>query len=83
MTVTATARTSEPNGSPTRCATTSAWWTAARTAAASTTATTATTTYEMSWPQVSARRQQGGDGGEAVQLSSARRVEAAMGLSVS
>ena len=25
ITVTATARTSEPNGSPTRCATTSAW----------------------------------------------------------
>ena len=32
ITVTATARTSEPNGSPTRCATTSAWWTAASTA---------------------------------------------------
>ncbi len=32
MTVTATARTSEPNGSPIRCATISAWWTAASTA---------------------------------------------------
>jgi hypothetical protein len=34
MTVTATASTSDPNGSPTRRAMTSAWWTAARTAAA-------------------------------------------------
>jgi hypothetical protein len=32
MTVTATASTREPNGSPTRWATTSAWWTAASTA---------------------------------------------------
>ena len=32
MTVTATARISDPKGSPTRCATTSAWWTAASTA---------------------------------------------------
>ncbi len=32
MIVTATASTSDPNGSPTRCATTSAWWTAASTA---------------------------------------------------
>ena len=32
MTVTATARTKVPNGSPTRCAITSAWWTAAITA---------------------------------------------------
>ena len=31
ITVTASARTSVPNGSPTRCATTSAWWTAANT----------------------------------------------------
>src|SRR4051812_17033321 len=34
ITVTATASTSEPNGSPTRWATTSAWWTALSTAAA-------------------------------------------------
>ena len=33
MTVTATARTSVPNGSPVRCATTSAWYTAAKTVA--------------------------------------------------
>ena len=35
MTVTATASTSVPNGSPVRCATTSAWWTAANTVATS------------------------------------------------
>ncbi len=35
MTVMATARTSVPKGSPTRCAITSAWWTAAITAAIS------------------------------------------------
>jgi hypothetical protein len=33
ITVTHIARTSVPNGSPTRCATTSAWWTAAKTEA--------------------------------------------------
>jgi len=31
ITVTATASTNVPKGSPTRCATTSAWWTAATT----------------------------------------------------
>src|SRR5262249_38875499 len=41
MTVTATARISVPNGSPTRRATTSAWWTAASTAATRAIATTA------------------------------------------
>jgi hypothetical protein len=43
MTVTATASTSEPNGSPTRWATTSAWCTAASTEAASSTPTTTST----------------------------------------
>ena len=38
ITVTASASTSVPNGSPTRCATTSAWYTAACTAAISATA---------------------------------------------
>ena len=46
MTVTATARTSEPNGSPTRCATTSAWCTAARTAPISGSAMSAATTAD-------------------------------------
>src|SRR5918996_6470633 len=43
ITVTATARTSEPNGSPARCATTSAWCTAARTPAARKAPTTTST----------------------------------------
>lgn len=43
MTVTATARTSDPKGSPTRWATTSAWWTAERTAATSRTPTATST----------------------------------------
>ena len=56
MTVTATASTSEPNGSPTRCATTSAWCTAASTAPASTTATTITTMVVSPRPQTSTNR---------------------------
>ena len=44
MTVTATASTSEPNGSPTRWATTSAWWTAASTEPASSRPTSTSTT---------------------------------------
>src|SRR3954447_5443931 len=43
ITVTEIASTSEPNGSPTRWATTSAWWTAASTAPPRNTAITATT----------------------------------------
>src|SRR5262245_26749083 len=43
MTVTATARTSGPNGSPMRCATTSAWYTAANTVAITTAPATAVT----------------------------------------
>src|SRR4051812_8200736 len=56
ITVTATASTREPNGSPTRWATTSAWWTAARTAPASTSATSATTSGGSSRPQVNTSR---------------------------
>lgn len=52
MTVTATARTSEPNGSPTRWAMTSAWCTAARTAPARQSATTATANAGSSRPQL-------------------------------
>ena len=51
MMVTATARTSEPKGSPTRWATTSAWCTAARIAAARTTATSATQSVARSDPR--------------------------------
>src|SRR3954470_14253109 len=53
ITVTATASTREPNGSPTRWATTSAWWTAARTAPARTSATSATSAGGRCRPQVS------------------------------
>jgi hypothetical protein len=52
MTVTATARTSDPKGSPTRCATTSAWWTAASTAPARTSPTITSTAVAGSRPQV-------------------------------
>src|SRR5215212_4492071 len=52
ITVTATARTKDPNGSPTRCATTSAWCTADSTAPASTRATTTTGTRGSLCPHV-------------------------------
>ena len=54
MMVTATARTSEPNGSPTRWATTSAWCTAASTEPASSATTTTSTTAGGSCPQLRA-----------------------------
>ena len=54
MTVTATASTSDPNGSPTRCATSSAWWTAARTEAPRRRPMTATRAGPMSALQASA-----------------------------
>ena len=54
ITVTATASTSDPNGSPTRWAITSAWCTAASTAAPSRIPTTATRAYGRSRPQVAA-----------------------------
>ena len=54
ITVTATARTNEPNGSPTRCATISAWWTAASTAEPSSAATITSTTVPGFEPQVAA-----------------------------
>ncbi|MCY1230416.1 hypothetical protein D9M68_585870 [compost metagenome] len=50
ITVTAIASTSVPNGSPTLCATTSAWCTAANTAPASATATSA---ISQPWPGIS------------------------------
>jgi len=50
ITVTATARTSDPNGSPTRCATTSAWCTALSTAPARKTVTPATTSGDRVLP---------------------------------
>ena len=68
ITVTATARTSDPSGSPTRAATISAWWTAASTAAASTSATRTTTGVGRNRPQVSARRTTPSAGTVAVQF---------------
>lgn len=56
MTVTATAGTSEPNGSPIRCATVSAWCTAASTAAASAMPTKIWMTTPGLRSQVRARR---------------------------
>src|SRR4051794_22345547 len=55
MAVTATASTREPNGSPTRCAITSAWWTAASTDAPRKQATTTSTTAGGLDPHVNAR----------------------------
>nr|BFE69350.1 hypothetical protein GCM10020092_026510 [Actinoplanes digitatis] len=52
MTVTATARTSEPKGSPTLCATTSAWCTAASTALTSSVPLMITSGAGSSRPQV-------------------------------
>jgi hypothetical protein len=54
MTVTATARVSDPNGSPTRAAMTSAWCTAARTTPASTRAAATAAVTGRSRPQVAA-----------------------------
>ena len=75
ITVTATASTSEPNGSPTRCATTSAWWTAASTA----TARNAPAIDEDDRPRLAApgrggqdRREHGDDGGPARRAQTSR-----------
>src|SRR5579875_4012471 len=73
MTVTATASTSDPNGSPTRCATTSAWWTAASTDAASSTATTTIQAAPMCLPQVKGNGSNARIGAQTVQWSSAAR----------
>ncbi len=78
MIVTATARTSDPNGSPTRSATTSAWCTAASTVAASTTATSATSTGARSRPQARTSSSTPSTGVMVVQDSSGKREVAAM-----
>src|SRR5215218_6477786 len=79
MIVTATASTSEPNGSPTRWATTSAWWTAASTAAARTTATRATTGAGGFRPQVRASTTRATTGPTVTQRTRGRRAAAVMG----
>ena len=73
MTVTATASTSEPNGSPTRCATTSAWCTAASTAPTRNTAISADTSDDGCRPHEAASTTRPATGG-TVQV--ARRREA-------
>jgi hypothetical protein len=67
MTVTATARISEPNGSPTRWATTSAWCTAASTAPPSRIATRTRTTVPGFRPHVSTRARAASAGTAVVQ----------------
>ena len=78
MIVTATARTSEPKGSPTRWATTSAWCTAARTAPARTSATMAASTSGGFRPHVAASTTSATTGRAVVQESSTERVSAAI-----
>ncbi len=74
MTVTATASTSEPNGSPIRCATTSAWCTAVDTAPASANATMITKMTGRSTPHVNARTTSANSG----TLSGQDRIRALM-----
>lgn len=78
MTVTATASTSDPNGSPTRCATTSAWCTAASTAPARKHATRATSPAGSERPQVSASSTTASSGISADQRSRGRRARRIM-----
>src|SRR3954468_4793453 len=78
MMVTATASTSEPKGSPTRWATTSAWCTAASTAAASTSATTATRRGARCRPQVSPRTTRARSGPATTQDTRNRRAAEVM-----
>jgi hypothetical protein len=77
MTVTATASTSDPNGSPTRWATTSAWCTAASTAPARTSATATVSTVPRSRPQVAASTSSATTGRTVVHVSNGERVAAA------
>src|SRR5829696_1937941 len=78
MTVTPTARTSDPNGSPTRWATISAWLTADKTAAPRTSATTTTTNVPGFRPQVSASTNRAISGASTDQESQGARVAVVM-----
>ncbi len=78
MTVTATASTREPKGSPTRWATTSAWWTAASTEPASAAATMATGRAPRSRPHANTSSTSPESGTRAVQDSI--RVRIAVGI---
>src|SRR4051794_34463028 len=79
ITVTATASTSDPNGSPTRCATTSAWCTAASTAPTSTTATSSAGTVGSDRPQLTASTSRATTGTTVVQARRGCRVVVTMG----
>ena len=78
MTVTATASTKEPKGSPTRCATTSAWWTAARTAPINSTATSSSTRSPGERPQVRTSATTATSGTATVQESRPRTISLTM-----
>src|SRR3954468_12618853 len=78
ITVTATASTSEPKGSPTRWATTSAWCTADSTAAARTRATSATGSGPRDRPQVSTSARTATTGATVDQAGTKGRLVAAM-----
>ena len=76
MMVTATASTSEPNGSPTRAATTSAWCTAASTAPARNAATSTTAKVGRSRPHARTSATTASSGTTTVQLVRCPRVAA-------
>src|SRR3954464_14240408 len=78
ITVTATASTNDPNGSPTRWATTSAWWTAASTEPTSTSATSIARTVGRRRPEVRTSTTSATTGTAVVQDSKGFRVAVAM-----
>ncbi len=78
MTVTATAKRSDPNGSPTLWATTSAWCTAASTAPIRNAAMTGTSGPARSRPQVATSRTMPRIGAQTVQLKRPRTVDELM-----
>lgn len=75
ITVTATASTSDPNGSPTRCAITSAWCTAASTAPASSSATMITGISGSSRPHARASASMASTGTAMVQFRNRRMLQ--------
>src|SRR6185369_10034210 len=75
ITVTASARMSVPNGSPTRCATTSAWWTAATTAAISAGAASQTSNAPSGSRNAAATTATAASGATTLQRSPTRSVQ--------
>ena len=74
MTVTATASTSEPSGSPTRCAITSAWCTAAKMAPTRNADTTARISGPSWWNQATAKTANAATGTTSVHCSDPRHA---------